>query len=232
MHVLLAIGDAHVRDTMHAVLTESGHDVTIAATPDEAIAVIDRDDPPFVVLGGDGIGGGSALDVCRHARARARDGGEPFVLVVTSDEEEGRLSAVLDAGADDFVLTVASVRSLRARLSARTTIAERRIAEDRARLRAEAALARTQRLLGVDEALAALQHEINNPLAALLAHAGLLEHGLHDPGEEKELLGVVVEQAHRVAEVVKRIAALRYPDASEYVPDPAGLLDAPDAAER
>ena len=65
---------------------------------------------------------------------------------------------------------------------------------------------------------AALQHEINNPLAALLAHASLLEQGLYEPGEERELLAVILEQAHRIADVVKRISARRDPDGPEFVP--------------
>jgi signal transduction histidine kinase len=68
---------------------------------------------------------------------------------------------------------------------------------------------------------ATLQHEINNPLAALLAHAALIEQGLHEPGEERDLLAVIVEQAHRIAAAVRRFAAQRHPhpDDSEFVPD-------------
>jgi len=86
------------------------------------------------------------------------------------------------------------------------------------RVRPELYLAESPRAESARGDSAALQHEINNPLAALLAHASLLEQGLHEPGEERELLAVIVEQAHRIADVVKRIAARRDPEGPEFVP--------------
>jgi DNA-binding response OmpR family regulator len=217
MHVLLAAAEP-LRAPLLDELTALGHEVSVAGDGDHALALIAKERPSLVVVEVD-LPGVSGLDVCRRVRESDGERSRTFVLVLTDDELPGRLAAVLDAGADDFILTAARPEGLRARIAARAAIAVRRIAEDDARRRAEAALARTQRLLGIDEASAALQHEINNPLAALLAHASLLEHGLHDPGEERELLGVIVEQAHRIADVVKRIAALRYADGEEYVPN-------------
>jgi DNA-binding response OmpR family regulator len=225
MRVVLATAEPSIRDQMRETLVAMGHDVTEVADGAEALDALRREQPALLVVADD-LPTISGLDVCRAARADAPTGG-PFVLVITSDEGEGRLARVLDAGADDFLLTTASLAGLRARVSARTAIAARRMGEDAARRRAESALARTQRLVGINEAASALQHEINNPLAALLAHADLLAHGLHEPGEERELLDIVVEQARRIADVVKRIAALRYPQSEEYVPND-GLLETRD----
>ncbi len=65
---------------------------------------------------------------------------------------------------------------------------------------------------------------MNNPLAALLGHAALIEQGLVEPGEEREVLGVIVEQAHRIAAVVRRLSALRDPQSVEYM-DGARMID-------
>jgi signal transduction histidine kinase len=171
----------------------------------------------------DALGDVSAIEVCRRIRARPDD--TTFVFAIAREELgvplAERLGALLDAGADDYLLVAPQVTALAAQAVARVRIATRRVEECSARRRAESTLERTHRLLGIEDATAGLQHEINNPLAALLAHATLLEQGLHDPGEEKELAGVVIEQAKRIAEVVRRIAALRYPDGGEFVPDDA-----------
>jgi signal transduction histidine kinase len=138
-----------------------------------------------------------------------------YVLAVVSDARASDLLALVEAGTDDFVL--AASERLAERLAARLAIAARRIAQVTARLQAERALARAQWLAGIGETSIAIQHEINNPLAALLGHAALLEHGLVEPGEEREILGVVVEQAHRIGAVIKRLAALRDPRTVEYL---------------
>lgn len=136
-----------------------------------------------------------------------------FVLVIAPRERSADLGAALDAGADDYLMRPARPGTLAARL----TIAERRIAQDARRRRAEAALRRARWLAGIGETSIALQHQINNPLAALLGHAALIEEGLIEPGEERAILAVVTEQARRIAAVVRRLAELRDPRSVEYL---------------
>jgi nitrogen-specific signal transduction histidine kinase len=135
------------------------------------------------------------------------------VIVAVPREGSADLQRALDAGADDYLTTPPSVRNVAARLS----IAERRMRQAVARRRAERGLQRARWLAGIGETSIALQHEINNPLAALLGHAALLEEGLVAPDEEAEALQVVVEQAHRIASVMKRLAALRDPRSVAYL---------------
>jgi DNA-binding response OmpR family regulator len=156
-----------------------------------------------------------------HANAHAAHAGaltddeapDPFVIVAVPREGSADLQRALDAGADDYLTTPPSVRNVAARLS----IAERRMRQAVARRRAERGLQRARWLAGIGETSIALQHEINNPLAALLGHAALLEEGLVAPDEEAEALQVVVEQAHRIASVMKRLAALRDPRSVAYL---------------
>jgi DNA-binding response OmpR family regulator len=221
MRALLAATDPAVRDTMRDALASAGHDVAVVDDVEAMLAAIARDAPDVVVV--DAVRDADAPELCRRIRARPDE--ITFVLALVREGDAAslaeRLGALTEAGADDYLLVAPDVPALAARAAARVRIAARRVDECSARRRAEGSLARTQRLLGIDDASAGLQHEINNPLAALLAHATLLEQGLYEPGEVKELAGVVVEQAHRIAEVVRRIAALRYPDGAEFVPDDA-----------
>ncbi len=188
-----------------------------------AVLVLDLD-----LRGADG--GAAALTLCRRVRQAEREAEQEavsshpgareaeavlpvcYVLAVAQRERPGDLLEALDAGADDYITQPPNARNVAARLA----IAERRMAQDSARRDAERALLRTRYLAGIGETSIALQHEINNPLAALLGHAALIEHGMAEPGEERELLAVIVEQAHRIAGVMKRLAAVRDPTSIEY----------------
>jgi DNA-binding response OmpR family regulator len=150
--------------------------------------------------------------VCRRIRGHEA-GREAFVIIVTARDGRDDLANVLEAGADDYVTKPSSPENLRARLE----IAKRRIAQDELRRTAEAELARSRWLAGIGETTIALEHEINNPLSALLGHAELLlmDHGLTD--EQQEQLHIIQEQAARIAQVVRRLARLKNPQSVEYL---------------
>jgi len=237
--VLLAASDAELRDAVAGAVRAAGYDVLPAADGAAAWAAYVAQRPPLLVVDldlapGDGTAAADACTLCarvcderrgdaadadddgigdeRNGDHGADDAPEPFVLVTLPRDGTADLQRALDAGADDYFMTPPSLRNVAARLA----IAERRMRQAAARRRTERALRRARWLAGIGETSIALQHEINNPLAALLGHAALLEEGLIAPGEEGEALHVVVEQAHRIASVMKRLAALREPRSVEY----------------
>jgi DNA-binding response OmpR family regulator len=211
MRVLFADDDVIARTLLAAVLADLGHDATAAENGEHAWALFQESPSPLVVLDinmpiVDG------LEVCRRIRQHEA-GRETFVLVVTARDGREALASVLEAGADDYVTKPTSPENLRARLE----IAERRIVQDTARRAAEAELARSRWLAGIGETTIALEHEINNPLSALLGHAELMlmERGLTE--EQEQQLRVIVEQATRIAGVVRRLAKLKNPRSVEYL---------------
>lgn len=237
MLVLVAASDAGLRAAMANAVEAAGHGVLPAADGAAAWATYVTRRPPLLVVDlelapGAGDGAVDAFALCARVQADRPDDGaghtddhmdgdpdavlddapEPFVLVTVPRDGAADLQRALDAGADDYFTTPPSARNVAARLA----IAERRMQQATARRRTERALRRARWLAGIGETSIALQHEINNPLAALLGHAALLEEGLVAPGEEGEALHVVVEQAHRIASVMKRLAALREPRSVEY----------------
>jgi len=96
-------------------------------------------------------------------------------------------------------------------LQARLRIAERRIEVNAARRNAEEKLRKAQYLAGIGETSLALQHEINNPLAALLSNTSLIEAGMVSDAEKEEALVTISQMARRIAEVVKRLRQLNNP---------------------
>jgi DNA-binding response OmpR family regulator len=209
--VLVADDDPVARALVKAVLEELGHSVLQAPDGEEAWTMFLNERPPLVVLDVE-MPRADGLEVCRRIREMeaARD---TFVLVVTSRDGDDELRTILDAGADDYLAKPASPEQLRARL----TIAARRRAQDEARRTAERELARARWLAGIGETTIALQHEINNPLAALLGHAELMYMDAEQRGERTEALEVVLEQARRIAGIMRRLAALKNPQTVEYV---------------
>lgn len=211
MRVLFADDDIIARTLMAAVLADLNHAATVVDNGQAAWDAFQKDPVPLVVLDIN-MPGLDGLEVCR--RIREHDAGrETFVVVVTARDGRDDLMNVLEAGADDYVTKPASPENLRARLE----IAERRIAQDAQRRAAEAESARSRWLAGIGETTIALEHEINNPLSALLGHAELLVMDGGLTAEQLEQLGIIQEQAARIAQVVRRLAKLKNPQSVEYL---------------
>jgi DNA-binding response OmpR family regulator len=210
MRVLFAADDVISRTLLAAVLAHVGHESRSASDGGQAWALFQDEPVPLVILDVtmpvlDG------LEVCRRIRAHPAGRGT-FVLIVTMHDVRDDLAEVLDAGADDYVSKPSTPENLRARLE----IAARRIAQEEARRAAEADLARARWLAGIGETTIALEHEINNPLSALLGHAELLLMDRELTADQRAELQLVREQAARIADVVRRLAKLKNPRSVEY----------------
>lgn len=181
------------------VLRSCGHDPIVASDGAEAWQIFQEEMPPLVILDWQ-MPGLDGLEVCRRIRAH-EVGDTTFVLVVTARDGADDLTAVLDAGADDYVSKPVTPDNLQARLR----IAERRIEVSRARKNAEEELQRARYLAGIGETTLTVQHEINNPLAALMTNVSLILGGVLNESESKDAMQVIDEQARRIADVVKRL---------------------------
>jgi sigma-B regulation protein RsbU (phosphoserine phosphatase) len=215
--VLLADDSALGRRLVEATLTRAGHDVTSVADGEEAVAAFARLSPPLVILDWlmPNVDG---LEACRRIRILA-GGPDAFVLMITSRDQSADLVDALGAGVDDYVMKPVTAEML----AARVVIAERRLEQNVLRRRAEDALAAAQRLAGIGETTLALQHEINNPLAALLVHAQILVTEAATPALKADL-DLVVELTRRIADVVRRLTALKVPRSVQYL-GTASMID-------
>ena len=203
-----------MRMLLSRVLERSGHTVVKAAADgEEAWETCKVSMPPLIILDWE-MPRLDGLQLCRRIRSSDK-GNEPFILVVTARDRTEDLTAVLDAGADDYMSKPVTPDNLLARLR----IAERRIEVSAAHRRADAELQKARYLAGIGETSLALQHEINNPLAALLSHASLLESGMVDDDEKEESLATIVAQARRIGEVIRKLRKLETPRSVEYLGD-------------
>lgn len=210
MRVLLADDDELMRELIAAVLEVHGHTVEMFGDGESAWVNFQREPAGMVVLDWQ-MPGADGLEVCRRVRAHP-EGRYTYLLVITARSGMNSLEAVLDAGADDYLSKPVTPEDIAARLR----IAARRMETGAARRLAEEELRKARYLAGVGEVSLALQHEINNPLAALLTNSALLQGGILDPDDVNATLKVIDEQALRIADVVRRLNALNDPRSVEY----------------
>ena len=211
MRVLLADDDDLMRDLIEAVLAAHGHAVESFAEGTAVWAAFEREPAGMVVLDWE-MPGLDGLEICRRVRAQP-DGAHAYLLVITARSGMRSLDAVLDAGADDYLSKPVAPEDIAARLR----IAERRIEAAGARRATESELRRARYLAGIGELSLALQHEINNPLAALLTNSALITSGILSPAETTESLATIDDQARRIADVVRRLNAIEDPRSVEYL---------------
>jgi DNA-binding response OmpR family regulator len=211
MKVLIADDSPLIRRLIEVAVLDRGHEVIAVEDGASAWTMFEREHPSLVIVDWQ-MPELDGLEVCRRIRTSpwARD---VFVLVVTGRAEGDDVVNALNAGADDYLLKPFTPPSITARLE----IAERRIAANDARWAAEEALSNAQWMAGIGQTALAIQHEINNPLAALLSNVQLMLMDDALPTDVRSLADDMLAQARRVANVVKRLSQLETPRTVEYL---------------
>jgi signal transduction histidine kinase len=153
--------------------------------------------PALCAVVGPRFGEMAQLDTVRALRAASFEGS--LVAIATEPVPNDVVTAARQFGVIDFV----PMESLASRLP--TVVLDAASApEDSAAVRE---LREVQRLIAAGEIALGLQHSLNNPLAAMLAEAQLLE---MEPLAEEHLQAVrrMVELCRRLAAIVRRLDAV------------------------
>jgi DNA-binding response OmpR family regulator len=211
MDVIVADDSEVTRRVLASTIERCGHRVIAAEDGGAAWAAFQRERPPLIVLDWQ-MPELDGLEVTRRIRA-APGGIDVFVLMVTGRDTITGLLDALTAGVDDYMTKPVAPTDLEARL----LIAQRRIEQTRERRAVEEALVRAERMVGIGEVALALQHEINNPLMALLTHAQLLAEDQATSASVHEQAKAILDQTRRIADVVSRLRNLRDAKSVEYV---------------
>ncbi|MFI1169592.1 response regulator [Streptomyces sp. NPDC020801] len=121
-HVLLIEDDASVRDGIELVLRRHGYEVDVAATGEEALALLDGPAGKAVELAVLDLmlPGMDGFQVCRRIRARST----LPVIMLTARGDDSDIVNGLEAGADDYVVKPVTAAVLEARIRAALRRAE------------------------------------------------------------------------------------------------------------
>lgn len=117
MKVLIADDDPVTRMLLSSRLRSSDYNVTVVEDGDAAMRVLAEDDDIRIVLLDWEMPGASGVEVCRFIRKQQRKR-YPYVVLVTSRDENEDVVHGLDAGADDYVVKPINAVVLELRLRA------------------------------------------------------------------------------------------------------------------
>jgi phosphoserine phosphatase RsbU/P len=148
MRILIAEDDVVTARVLKGLLDAWGYDVTAVHDGTAALAVLQADNPPDLVLLDWMMPGRDGPDVCRTAREQ-KPSAPTYIILLTSRDAGVDVVAGLDAGADDYLVKPFNPEELRARLNAGVRIIDlqQRLAAHVAEL--EVALANVRRLSGL-----------------------------------------------------------------------------------
>jgi len=147
------------------------------------------------------VNGSAGTDVLRRLRARGYEGAAVLLVDATRESEAaGDEISIARLGARTCVANGELVLPLATAITEALTLAP--TTDSTAMSSAVRSLRQTQRLLAAGELAMRLQHSLNNPLAALLAEAQLLE--LEElSSDHRGSVERIIELARRVIEVVR-----------------------------
>ena len=191
--ILVVEDDTTLRQQTAQLIEMWGYTVRTAADMAMALAELERL-PVDIILTDLMLPDQPGFNLIRWSQQRHP---APPVLVMTAYASLEYAIEALKQGAYDFLLKPITPPELAAAI-ARAGMA---VALQHSRERAE-------HLRHIAEVALTLAHEINNPLAVIL---GELQLQLEDPSGviDRTALDISIEAAHRIAEVVRKIAALR-----------------------
>jgi signal transduction histidine kinase len=178
--VLVVDDDPRNRKLLEEYLSGAGYDVRLAADGRTALAMA-AERPPDLVLLDVMMPDLSGLEVCRQLKSGVRTRLCQVVLVTALDGIPQRVEG-LDTGADDYIAKpvrreefMAKVRSM---LRAHGLLAELERARETLAIRN----AKLEELEGLKETLTqTLDHDLKNPLAAVLGNLELMERKVDEP---------------------------------------------------
>jgi len=170
-HILVVDDDPSARETLEALLTQEGYDLTFAASGQQALARLGVLKPePDAILLDVMMPGLDGFEVCRRIKANEQWQHIPVILVTALDTREDLIHG-LDAGADEFLSKPVNGPELRARV--------------RSMLRIKKQFDQLQAVMHLREDLSRMiVHDIRSPLTVILMTLFAVRQAIADPRDQ------------------------------------------------
>lgn len=209
--VLVVDDEVGPRESLRLILTPS-YRVVLAKDGEEALERFEADPPDMIIsdirmprLGG--------IELLKKVKERSPE--TPFILLTGYGTLETAQEAVR-TGAFDYISKPYNVEDIRKVVAKafEETRKKQDIEQTLARLQntnmlLEASLQELDQKAALGDLSAEIIHDLNNPICALQGYVELLEctlaeqHGFHE-SEEKEVLGIIKQQAERCIQLTRR----------------------------
>ena len=115
MKILIAEDDLPSRRILDAILTKWGYHPIVAADGNEAWQIIEKPDPPNLIILDWEMPGKNGLDVCKLIREKDVSN-PPYIIILTAKNAKADIVEALEAGANDFVSKPYDKNELQARI--------------------------------------------------------------------------------------------------------------------
>jgi DNA-binding response OmpR family regulator len=222
--ILVIEDNADIRAALKAML-EGAYQVDVAEDGVEGLDAVRRL-KPSLVISDLVMPGMSGIEICRAVRSDPALAHIPVIILTAHGELKLKLDG-FGSGADDYLQKPFNARELLARIRAllENRALQRELARKNEELEralgdlraAQDRLVESERLGTALKMAGALAHEINNPLSAILGYCEFLKMTLGAQNTARAELDKIIDQARRIAEVVRRIQNLREVKFVKYV---------------
>lgn len=162
----------------------------------------------------------SGFEVCKRIKELKGEEFLPVILLTAREDLDSKLQG-FEAGADDYIAKPFEVQELEARIKNMLQIKE---LQDELRhtneelLRTSRRLVEAERLAAIGQVAASVNHEINNPLCAILLNTQLLREEIGNAtGKTASRLDKIEANVNRIQEITKKIQDLKEAATTDYV---------------
>ncbi len=116
MQILIADDEADSRHLLAVVLRRMGCDIVTCSNGLDALAHLEREDPPRLAILDWMMPGMDGPGICSRVHERPESAKPVYLILLTAKREQEAVVAGLEAGADDFVTKPFHREELRARV--------------------------------------------------------------------------------------------------------------------
>ncbi|MBE7558117.1 response regulator [bacterium] len=193
---------------LKVLLESAGYRVTTCFSGEEALKRLEDGEAPDLVLLDVMMPGIDGYETCRRIHAMPGRESLPIIMLTARRELESKIRG-LESGAHDYIVKPFQREEVMARVRSLLTIRN---------LQRE--LVQAQKKATVGEMMITLNHEINNPLAAILGNTELLMMEVKDlPEGSRRKLETIYRESMRIRDILKRINNLREVHSTRYLND-------------
>ncbi|MCR4408111.1 MAG: response regulator [Anaerolineae bacterium] len=207
--ILLIDDDQEVAGIVVRFLKSEGYSVQHANNGRAGLDIIEQEIPDLLLLDVS-LPDLDGYEICRRLRGDARTEQLNILMLTGRGSVNARVTG-LGSGANDYLIKPFDPQELLARIQAQLRLKALR-----------ERLVQMEKIATIGQMVITLSHEINNPLTAIVWHAELLHERMESlpniPPDVLTSLEAIEHEAHRIREVMTRLARVTQPVVTEYLP--------------